>query len=112
MNKEDRAIIIRTSVSEGVANSRQSAIARAVLDIDARLEKTVAGGGESNGEVSPELEERLGRIEAALGKVELPDLPELEGTIEGFDQRLSALEQGLGATPPATAKKKAPTKRS
>jgi hypothetical protein len=110
MNKEDRAIIIRTSVSEGVANSRQSAIARAVLDIDARIG---AVGEGPKAEVSPDLEARLKRVEDALGKVELPDLPELEGTIEGFDQRLSALEQGLGATPPATAtKKKAPTKRS
>lgn len=132
-NKEDQETIQRTAVSQGVANSRIAALARAVLAADALTSSPKWADGASM-ELTPELAEklaaveaqmvafapriegdaeaaeRLDRIEAALKSIELPDVAALEATIADLTARLAALEEGLGeapapaATPDAEAK--------
>lgn len=104
MKQEDREIIQRAAVAEGVANTRQAAIARAVLEHEAALERPA-------GEAPADLEEllaqaatkalapiieRVDALEATMKALELPDMPALEETIGGLSGRLKALEVALG----------------
>lgn len=124
LTEEDKQIIQRAAVAQGVANSRQSALARAVLGL---LDAPAAGGSEGGGKqdadaskvlaekiarieeqiaaavAAPDAGKRLDAIESALKGIELPDVAALEATIADLTARLATLEDALGGGPDAGA---------
>lgn len=112
INEEDRLHLQRAAVAQGVANSRQAALARAVLAFENAL-----GDGPPKGSVGDDLPsdlaERVDRIEAAVKTIEVPDVEELEQAIGALqaknadlEARLGRLEAELGGPPPDSSKKK------
>ena len=92
MTPEDLDIIKRTAIAEGVANNRQAALARAVLDL--------AGGDEGplsslRGQLA-ELGAKVTTIETAVAALDLPDASALDEALGDLRERVASIEEGLG----------------
>lgn len=87
ITNEDRKTIQQTAIAQGVANSRQGALARAILAFDEVLSEGLPEGAGSG------LTTRLEKLDRALA-----ELPSAED-VEALQARLDRLEAELGAAP-------------
>lgn len=81
--EEDMAKMRRASTAGGVANGHSSALARTLLKVVDGLESDPEPS--KGKKVSATATKRIAALEAAMGKIEVPDMVELDGSLDGLN---------------------------